>query len=108
MARVSLPFDMQCRLVGVSPPVGEHRFHPTRRWRFDWAWPAQRVALEVEGGVFIRGRHSRGAGMVKDMEKYNAASLLGWRIMRVTPKQVANGEAVQLMRDWLDLHGRTE
>jgi very-short-patch-repair endonuclease len=90
-----LPFDVQCRAVGLIPPVGEHRFHPVRRWRFDWAWPAHKIALEVEGGVFIQGRHSRGVGMVKDMEKYNSAAELGWRIVRVTPKQIVNGEALQ-------------
>lgn len=52
------------------------------------------MALEVEGGVFIQGRHSRGVGMVKDMEKYNAAAALGWRIVRVTPKQMRSGEAL--------------
>ena len=84
--------------MGLIPPVGEHRFHPVRRWRFDWAWPDKSIALEVEGGVFIQGRHSRGVGMVKDMEKYNAASALGWRILRVTPKQIANGQALDVVK----------
>jgi len=94
--RLALPFDVQCRAAKLPVPVPELRFAPPRRWRFDWAWPAQRLALEVEGGVFIRGRHSRGAGMVKDMEKYNAATTAGWRLLRVTPKQIASGEALDV------------
>lgn len=89
--------------MGLISPVGEYRFHPVRRWRFDWAWPAQQIALEVEGGVFIRGRHSRGLGMVKDMEKYNAAAALGWRVLRVTPKQVQSGEALKTVTEALAL-----
>ncbi len=55
---------------------------------------AVRVAVEVEGGAFIQGRHSRGAGFLKDMEKYNTLACLGYRLIRVTPRQMANGEAL--------------
>ncbi len=90
-----IPFDVQCRAVGLPPPVAEHRFHPVRKWRIDWAWPDRKLALEVEGGVFTQGRHSRGVGMVKDMEKYNTLAALGWRLVRATPQQVRNGEALR-------------
>jgi hypothetical protein len=93
---LELPFDAQCKAVGLPVPSAELKFHPSRRWRFDWAWADEKIALEVEGGVFIRGRHSRGIGMVKDMEKYNAAAELGWRIVRVTPRQMRSGEALSL------------
>lgn len=65
--------------------VAELRFHPTRKWRFDYAVPARRVAIEVEGGVWTYGRHNRAAGFLKDIEKYNAAAALGWRVLRCTP-----------------------
>lgn len=65
--------------------VEEHRFHATRKWRFDFAWPDQKVALEVEGGVFSGGRHVRGVGFKKDCEKYNAAVVDGWRVLRYVP-----------------------
>lgn len=65
----------------------EVKFHPDRRWRFDFADWASMVAIEIEGGVFVRGRHSRGKGMIADMEKYNAATSMGWRVFRVTPGQ---------------------
>jgi hypothetical protein len=71
--------------LGMARPVQEHRFDGVRRWRFDYAWPVQKVALEVEGGVWTGGRHTRGAGFVADMEKYNAATVQGWRVLRCTP-----------------------
>lgn len=76
--------------TGCEP---EHKFHPIRRWRFDWAWPHLKLAVEIEGGVWIGGRHTSGSGFEKDMEKYNEAVLLGWRILRFTPKQMQSGEA---------------
>jgi hypothetical protein len=88
-------------VAGNSLPAGgvtEYRFHPTRKWRFDWAWPDRMVALEIEGGAWTGGRHTRGKGFVADMEKYNAAALAGWRVLRVTPQQVKSGEAGRLVR----------
>lgn len=77
-----------CRAAGLSEPVTEHRFHPLRRWRFDYAWPDRRIALEVEGGLWIQGRHSRGKGAVADLEKYSEAAIAGWRILYCTPKDL--------------------
>ena len=70
------------RARSLSTPVAEVRVCPERRWRFDWAWIGKRVAVEVNGGIFarIRGRHSRGAGQLKDWEKLNHAQKLGWRV----------------------------
>jgi very-short-patch-repair endonuclease len=62
----------------------EYRFDSTRRWRFDLAWPEHRVALEIEGGVWTRGRHTRPTGYIGDLRKYNAATARGWRVLRVT------------------------
>lgn len=85
----------------LPKPIAEWQFHKTRKWKFDLAWPERRVALEQEGGVWIRGRHNRGGGMIADMEKYNAAALLGWRVFRFTPQQVQRGEAAAMMREAL-------
>jgi very-short-patch-repair endonuclease len=65
-------------------PEHEHRFHPERRWRFDFAWPESKIALECEGGTWSGGRHVRGQGYRNDVEKYNAATALGWRVFRCT------------------------
>lgn len=90
-------FMAQARAVGLSLPTLEHRFAAPRRWRFDLAWPEQRVALEIEGGVWTGGRHTRPQGFLGDIEKYNAAAELGWRVLRCTPDQVRTGHALALM-----------
>ncbi len=94
MSRLVLSLDRQCELVGLPKPTPEYRFHPTRKWRFDWAWPAQSIAVEVDGGVFVQGRHTRGAGVEKDMEKFAEATIAGWRVLRVSTRQVRNGQAL--------------
>jgi hypothetical protein len=84
--------------MGLPAPTTEHRFHATRRWRFDYAWPEHRIALEVEGGVWTGGRHTRGAGFLGDMEKYNAAGEQGWRVFRVTPATAQTTETARMIR----------
>lgn len=79
-------------------PVAEHRFHPDRKWRFDFAWPEHLVALEVEGAIWTGGRHTSGAGFVKDMEKYNAAAAMGWRIVRCQPKTLCATDTLRTLR----------
>lgn len=76
-------------------PQQQFRFHPTRRWRFDFAWPELRVAVEIQGGEFRRGRHGRGKGLRSDAEKFRAAARLGWFLLPIAgteldqrPKQV--------------------
>lgn len=90
-------FEFQLRALGMSGYVREHVFAPPRRWRFDFAFPQEMIAAEIEGGVFTNGRHTRGVGFTKDLEKYNAATSAGWRVFRFTPKHVKSGEAVQLI-----------
>jgi very-short-patch-repair endonuclease len=83
-----------CAAVGLPTPVKEYRFHPKRRWRFDYAWPEHRIAIEIEGGAWIYGRHNRAKGFVNDMQKYNEAVMLGWRVLRYTPEQIKAGQWV--------------
>ena len=85
----------QCSALQLPAPVLEHRFHATRRWRFDLAWTAQKIAVEIDGGGWVNGRHSRGAGIEKDSEKFNEAILLGWRVFRCSPRQVKSGQMAQ-------------
>jgi very-short-patch-repair endonuclease len=72
----------------------QHRFHPVRAWRFDFAWPEAMLAVEVEGGTWARGRHTRGSGFAADCIKYNEAALLGWCVLRFTTEQVQDGTAL--------------
>jgi len=77
--------------------VREYQFAKPRRWRFDFAIPGRKIAIEVDGATWTGGRHTSGSGFTKDMEKFNEAGLLGWRIFRVTPQQVKNGQAIVLL-----------
>jgi hypothetical protein len=82
-------FPALCVAAGLPAPVAEYRFHPVRLWRFDYAWPSVLVAVEQEGGIWSGGAHARPAGIERDIEKYNAATLLGWRILRYQPQDIA-------------------
>lgn len=82
-------FATHLRAVGI-PFEREYRFHPERKWRFDFAFPEHKVAVEIEGGVWSHGRHTRGSGFVKDCDKYNSAAILGWRVLRFTPSEHVN------------------
>lgn len=82
-----IPSNFWRAVVGAVPEP-EHRFHPTRRWRIDYAWPDQKLAVEIEGGVWTAGRHTRSKGFLKDAEKYNALTEMGWRLLRYPPKGV--------------------
>jgi very-short-patch-repair endonuclease len=97
---------LHLRAAGLPEPVREYRFAPPRRWRFDFAWPAAMLAVEVEGGSWIHGRHVRGRGFEADCEKYNAAVLLGWRILRFTPAMVEDGTAIYAIEQALTQHLR--
>jgi very-short-patch-repair endonuclease len=84
----------------LPEPEQEHRFCE-RRWRFDFAWPERMVAAEVEGAIWVKGRHTRGSGYQKDCRKYNAATLLGWRVFRFTPAMINQGEALETLKEAL-------
>ncbi len=86
----------QLRAMGI-PFMREYRFHADRKWRFDFAWPTTRLALEVDGGTWSGGRHVTGSGYAADIEKANAAALAGYRVLRVTPSMVESGAALALI-----------
>ena len=85
----------QIKVTGLPEPSTEFRFHPTRKFRFDLAWESAKLAVEIEGGVFVAGRHSRGASFTADCEKYAEALCLGWKVLRVTPAQIESGQALE-------------
>lgn len=81
----------------------EYKFHPDRKWRFDYARITEpALAIEIDGGAWSAGRHTRGKGFIADMEKQNYAVLLGWRVLRFTPQQVLKGEAIAFIRRVLE------
>jgi hypothetical protein len=97
MSQLEHELSYMMALIGLPVPEREYRFHPTRRWRFDFAWPDHLIACEVEGGTWAGGRHTRGAGFERDCEKYNEACLLNWRVFRVTGAMVRDGRALDVL-----------
>lgn len=86
-------FALHCKAYKFTPER-EYRFCEERKWAFDFAFPEQMVAIEIEGGTWSGGRHTRGSGYEKDLEKYNAATRLGWRIFRYSTEMVMRGDAI--------------
>lgn len=86
--------------MGLPYCVAEFHFCEGRKWAFDFAFPDSEIklALEVEGGIWSRGRHTRGKGFLADMEKYNEATCLGWKVLRCTPDGVCMLETVNMIR----------
>lgn len=88
---------LHCRAYHLEP-VTEHCFHPQRKWCFDFCWQEQKLAVEVDGGTWVQGRHNRGSSIEEDMRKINEAVLLGWRVLRFSTGQVTSGEAIDTIR----------
>lgn len=90
------------KAVGLPTPLREYRF-TLRRWKFDFAWLEPKIAVEVEGGSWVNGRHSRGEGFANDCRKLNAAALLGWRVFRFTGEMISDGYAVTTIEQALKM-----
>lgn len=98
------------RLVGalaalsLPAPVREHRFHPSRRWAFDLAWPDHLLAVEYDGGTYSKGRrsgHTSISGMARDKEKDAEAAILGWSVIRLDAKTV-RGKGPDWIARWFE------
>ena len=88
-------FALQARAAKLAHGmVRNHRFHPVRQWKLDFAWPDYLLAVEVEGGTWSGGRHVRGAGFEEDAQKYLEAMMLGWRVIRATGSMVKSGQVI--------------
>lgn len=100
------------RLMQLPLPEAELKFHPERKWRFDLHWQhlGAKLACEIEGGTWMRtgNGYSRGHAhperFESDCEKYSEAALLGWCVIRVTPKMIQEGKAVDLIQRALRAH----
>lgn len=88
----------QIILAGLPEPEREYKFHPVRQWRADFAWPNQMLLLEIEGGIWLSTTQEHGKGHAHperfeaDVQKYNAATLSGWRLLRATAKTIRDGQ----------------
>ena len=86
---------LHIRSSKLPSPEREYKFHKTRRFRFDFAWPDLMFAVECEGGTWAKGRHTTGAGFEADCMKYDEALRLGWTVYRCTGAMVKSGRAIE-------------
>lgn len=94
----------------IPEPKLEYRFYPLRKWRFDFAWPVVRepqgitgensgaLAIEIQGGMFTQGRHTRGGALRKEWEKLNMAAILGWRILYFQPDDIYKKATMEMIQ----------
>ena len=92
-------------ILEAPEPTLEHRFDLKRRWRFDLAWPDLKVAVEIQGGEWVKGRHVRGLGIKGDCEKMRAAQRQGWVVLPYAGAEVTSNphacalEIVETLKD---------
>lgn len=79
--------------------VKEFAFALPRRWRFDYVLNNGLVAIEIDGGIWTRGRHTRGAGFLGDLEKMREATVRGWRVYRFATNEVLDGTAKTFIQE---------
>jgi len=90
-------FERMWEDLGGPLLLREYKFHPDRKWRADYCHEKTKVLIELEGGVWSKGRHTRGLGFINDIEKYNAAALLGYRVLRIP----TGGVVVQTIQEFI-------
>jgi very-short-patch-repair endonuclease len=89
-------FAMQLRAAKLRGWERDAKLIQGRKWEYDFSHCIYKIIVEIEGGIWTGGRHVSGAGFQKDCEKYNAATLRGYRLFRFTPEMVASGEALRI------------
>lgn len=88
VSKLEQRFALLWRSLGGPALEREFRFHPTRKWRADFAHIPSRTLIEIEGGIWVRGRHTTPRGFIADAEKYLEAALGGWRVLRLVDQQI--------------------
>lgn len=91
----------QMKAAKLPTPEREVVFAAPRKFRFDFAWPHVMLALEVDGGEWVQGRHVRPGSFRKDAEKMSLAAIKGWRVLKVTGSMVEDGSALKLVEEAL-------
>lgn len=129
--KIILAFWKSC---GLPPAVAEHVFCDGRKWRFDFAFPnvinhqdtksprksiskklgvlgdlvvqptCGGLAVEVQGGIWTRGRHTRGAALKLEWEKLNTAAILGWRILYCEPGEILTVKFARMIKAALEFN----
>jgi very-short-patch-repair endonuclease len=97
-------FALHIAAEKMERPRREFHFHPTRKWRFDFAWPARMLAVEIDGGEWVRSRHFSAKTADAEREKTIAADRLGWTVLHFTGSQVRSGEAIAQLKSAMEDH----
>ena len=99
-------FERDIALLGFPAPVREVLFAHPRRWRFEWAYPDHKIAIEYQGGNYHgKGAHNSITGLQRDYEKFTEAALRGWTLILIDAKSVTTGQAVQWLERALEIKG---
>jgi len=94
-------FATQLDAVGLDGYVREYQAIPGRRYRFDFCWVKERLAVEIQGGTYSRGAHARPLGIKRDYEKGNLAVQFGWRVLQFDADMVKSGQALEFTEKML-------
>lgn len=86
----------------IPRPKRQFKFHPDRRWKADFAWPDENLLVEVQGGVWIKGGHTRGKGFIKDRERNNEAQLIGFFVLEVCREHIESGKAIEWIKRFFE------
>lgn len=98
-------FELALIKIGLPEFKREYKFHPDRKWRIDFCWPKEKLAVEIEGGTWTsHSRHTKGKGFLGDLEKYNSLVMYGYALLRFTPEQCQNGIALSMIEKWFKLN----
>jgi very-short-patch-repair endonuclease len=108
MSALEEAFLAAVREARIPMPEREYRFCPTRKFRFDFAWPRQKIAVEVQGAIWRKGAHSSGVGLQRDYEKYNLAQLLGWKLLQFEARAIRSGIALNTLKQALETESSDE
>lgn len=104
--------DMFQRIIMAEIPgvevVKEYLFHPDRKWRFDYAIPSHKVAIEIDGAVWTMGRHNRPEGYINDMEKLNTAASMGWLVLRFTTDDRLKVSTLRLIKETISIRSNED
>lgn len=105
MSRLEAALAQHIRATRLPGPMREYRFSTQRRWRFDFAWPDYLLAVEVEGGGWSGGRHTRPKGFAQDLQKYSEALAGGWTVYRCDKALIDSGRAIEVIAKLLRERG---
>jgi very-short-patch-repair endonuclease len=81
-------------LTLAGGPLAEYerqfRYVPGRKFAADFSWPAYRLLVEIQGGVWNRKAHGSITGVLADIERLNLATLNGWRLLRFVTDEITD------------------